>query len=97
MRKTHAVVQVAAALDMDGRNWGYELWRKSGVRSGTMYPVLWRMLDLGWLARQQEDQAAAGGNRPPRMYYTVTDEGREALAALLETARQEARFRSLFA
>jgi len=95
MRKTHALVQIAAALDVDSRNWGYDLWRKSGVRSGTMYPILSRMLELGWLADGWEERQPRG--RPPRRYYTVTDEGREALAGLLETARQDARFRSLFA
>ena len=84
MRRTRALVKVAAALmaDPDGRHWGYQLWRQSGVRSGVMYPVLYRMLDQGWLSDGWEDQP---GGRPARRYYEITDTGRAALAALERT------------
>lgn len=100
MRRTHALVQVAAALmsDASGRHWGYELSKQSGVRSGVMYPVLQRMLDQGWLTDGWEDQACVGkAKRPPRRYYEVTDEGRVALGALVAEARRDARFRPLTA
>lgn len=42
MGKIDARVRVAEALmgDPDGRHWGYDLSRRSGVRSGIAYPVL---------------------------------------------------------
>ncbi|HXL95721.1 MAG TPA: helix-turn-helix transcriptional regulator [Streptosporangiaceae bacterium] len=92
MRRTNALVAVAAGLmsDPGGRHWGYELSRRSGVRSGVMYPVLQRMLDEGWLADGWEDQAEAGREkRPPRRYYEVTDLGRSELGALAARARAD--------
>jgi PadR family transcriptional regulator PadR len=100
MRKTYALVQVAAALmsDASGRHWGYELSKRSGVRSGVMYPALQRMLDQGWLVDGWEDQADRGkAKRPPRRYYALTEVGKVALGALIAEARQDARFRPLWA
>jgi len=94
--KTYALIQVAMALldDPTGKHWGYELSSKSGVSSGVMYPVLTRMLNEGWLADGWEDKAA-GGKRPPRRYYEITDAGRLGLGALLQKARADQRFRGL--
>ena len=62
MRRTYALVQVALALmdDAGGRHWGYELSKRSGVRSPVMYRNLQRMLDEGWLADGWEEQAQIG-------------------------------------
>jgi PadR family transcriptional regulator, regulatory protein PadR len=84
--------------DPGARHWGTDLRRRSGVRSGTMYPILWRMLGCGWLTDGWEDpEYARAQKRPPRRYYELTDAGNAELAALLESARTEARFRALFA
>ena len=98
MRRTYALVQVAIALmaDASGRHWGYELSKRSGVRSGVMYPLLQRMLDEGWLADGWEDQAQTGrAKRPPRRYYELTDAGKAALGAVIAEARRDARFAPL--
>jgi len=94
MRKTRALVQVAIALlaDPNGRRWGYELSRKSGVRSGVLYPMLARMLAQHWLTDGWENPAAIRTKRPPRRYYELTNEGRRALGALLREVRCDARF-----
>lgn len=100
MRKTYALIQVALVLmqGADGRHWGYELSKQSGVRSGVMYPILGRMLDEGWLVDGWEDQPQSGrAKRPPRRYYELTEEGKAALGALLAEARQDARFRPIVA
>ena len=96
MRKTHAVVLVAAALmrDPDKKHWGYDTSKASGVRPGAMYPILSRMLDSGWL-RDGWEESAAGKKRPPRRYYEITESGREHLRALLDGARGDARFAAL--
>src|SRR5258705_427199 len=97
---TYALIQVSAALmnDATGRHWGYELSKRSGVRSGVMYPILQRMLDEGWLADGWEDQEQVGrAKRPPRRYYEVTDAGKAALGAVLARARSDARFRPILA
>lgn len=97
MRRTHALVQVTVALldDPSGRHWGYELSKRSGVRSGVLYPMLTRMLDEGWLADGWEDPTTLRDKRPPRRYYELTDKGLSALGAVLQEARRDARFADL--
>jgi PadR family transcriptional regulator PadR len=98
VRRTYALIQVALALmaDANGRHWGYELSKHSGVRSGVMYPLLQRMLDEGWLDDGWEEQVQAGkAKRPPRRYYELTDEGKIALGALIAEARRDTRFSTL--
>jgi PadR family transcriptional regulator PadR len=100
MRRTYALVQVAAALmaDASARHWGYDLSKRSGVRSGVMYPILRRMLDEGWLTDGWEPQAQVGrAKRPPRRYYELTLAGKAALGGLVADAHSDARFRPLVA
>ncbi len=96
VRKTHSLLQVAIALmgDPDDRHWGYELSKRSGVRSGVLYPTLQRMLEQGWLLDGWEEQAEGRGKRPPRRYYKLTAKGKTELGALLSEARNEVRFRT---
>jgi PadR family transcriptional regulator PadR len=97
MRRTHALIQVVMALleDPGGQHWGYELSRRSGVRSGVLYPILQRMLDEGWLEDGWENPSEIQGKRPPRRYYELTGQGRVELAAIMHEARQDARFGAL--
>jgi PadR family transcriptional regulator PadR len=97
MRKTHSLIQVAMTLmtDPGGRHWGYDLSKRSGVRSGVLYPTLQRMLDEGWARDGWEEQDGVRAKRPPRRYYELTEKGKAELGALLNEARRDARFRSL--
>jgi DNA-binding PadR family transcriptional regulator len=55
------------------------------------------MLEEGWLADGWEEQPRDGwSGRPPRRYYQLTSAGKTELAILLEQARDDPRFRSLF-
>ncbi len=93
MRRTSAVVQVAAAL-MErpaDRHWGYDLSKRAGVRSGVLYPVLRRMSEEGWLVDGWEEPGEERAKRPPRRYYEITDRGASELGALLASARADAR------
>lgn len=97
MKVTHSLVLVAMAiLDMDRENdgevWGYALSRRSGVRSGVLYPQLDRMMTEGWLEDHWEEQIA-GKKRPPRRYYTLTDEGRSNLGSMIQKAKTQERFK----
>lgn len=97
-RTTRAQVQVAIAL-LSGpeRHWGYELSKRSGVRSGVLYPMLSRMLDDGWVGDGWEDPTTMRDKRPPRRYYELTRRGREVLSQVVEKARHDPRFSDLFA
>lgn len=97
MKVTHSLVAVALAMiemdqEGDGRQWGYALSKRSGVRSGVLYPQLDRMLAEGWLEDHWEDPGEISGKRPARRYYGLTDEGRSQLGAVIRRAESEARF-----
>jgi PadR family transcriptional regulator PadR len=81
-RRTKALAQVAIAIlaTPDDRLWGYDLSKRSGVRSGVLYPMLTRMLADGWLTDGWEDPKTIKGGRPPRRYYKVTELGKGQLA-----------------
>jgi PadR family transcriptional regulator PadR len=97
MRKTYSLVQLAIALmnDSSGRHWGYQLSKASGIRSGVMYPLLSRMLDEGWLEDGWEEADGSKKKRPPRRYYTLTNEGRIELGAVVQEARTDRRFQAM--
>lgn len=99
MKTTHSLVLVAMAiLEMDqeaeGRIWGYALSKRSGVRSGVLYPQLDRLMNEGWLDDHWEERVT-GQKRPPRRYYTLTDQGRLNLGAMARKAAAEQRFKGL--
>ena len=54
--------------------YGYELMKDTGLASGTLYPILARLDELGWL--ESEWEAAAQPGRPPRRRYRFTSDGR---------------------
>lgn len=63
------------ALSKRPRAWqyGYELSQVTGLKSGTLYPILMRLCDRGLLESQW--QAAAQPGRPPRHVYRLTAAG----------------------
>ncbi|QWC85214.1 PadR family transcriptional regulator [Nocardioidaceae bacterium] len=86
-----AMALLDTSLEADGRIWGYALSKKSGVRSGVLYPMLDRMMGEGWLEDHWEEHAE-GRKRPPRRYYTLTDSGRTNLGGVVRRAESEQRF-----
>lgn len=96
MRKTHSLIKIMDALleDPTARHWGYELSRRTGIRSGVMYPILKRMLACGWLEDGWESGDEVPEGRPPRRYYRVTGEGQEVMRRVLADAQQDQRFHS---
>jgi PadR family transcriptional regulator PadR len=71
--------------------YGFDLMQAAGLASGTLYPILARLENAGWISgkREQIDPAAAG--RPARRMYTLTADG--ATAAHRELATLSAQLR----
>lgn len=92
MRHTDSLVKVAQALcaDPNGRHWGYPLTKTTGLRSGTLYPILNNLLEEGWLSDGWEKIDPSTAKRPPRRYYEITETGRRELGAVLARADSEA-------
>src|SRR4051812_47953833 len=65
---------LATLLEARGR-WrhGYDLASSTGLKSGTLYPLLIRLEAQGYL--QAEWQAPAAAGRPPRHAYRLTAAG----------------------
>ena len=64
--------------------YGYELSRQTGLKSGTLYPILMRLekyklLEARWVATQD--------GVPPRHTYRLTPDGLELARAQLDKAR----------
>jgi PadR family transcriptional regulator PadR len=94
MRMTHTFVRVAGCMmeRPTEKHWGYDLTKRTGVRSGVLYPLLERMLDEGWVEDGWENPNEIPDRRPPRRYYTLTGEGQAHFAAILADAHKEPRF-----
>jgi PadR family transcriptional regulator PadR len=71
-RQTLALL--AALLDRS-RTWrhAYDLSKETGLRSGTLYPLLMRLSQQGLLESRWEDAARPG--LPPRHAYRLTARG----------------------
>ncbi len=61
------------AAEPDRWWYGYELHRRLGLQSGTLYPMLIRLAERGLLEARWEQPVRAG--RPPRHLYRLTAEG----------------------
>ncbi len=85
-RQTEAVL--AALLDSSAQ-WrhGYDLSRETGLKSGTLYPILIRLERQGWLEARWEDEPAPG--KPRRHLYRLTGLGAEEARAIAKAATPE--------
>jgi len=86
-RQTRAVFAALAARSQAWRH-GYDLSRETGLKSGTLYPLLIRLHDQGLLEAEWRPSDPPG--RPPRHAYRLTAAGvalaRESAAAAAEPA-----------
>ena len=77
MRLTHHTKLVLTVL-LDAptsESYGFELARASGLPSGTIYPILRRLEDEGWLASRWELISQEQEGRRRRRYYRLTGDG----------------------
>ena len=76
-------IRLLTALGREGQRWryGYDLGKETGLKSGSLYPILIRLADRGLLETDWESEPPRG--RPPRQLYRLTSSG-EAHLALLE-------------
>ncbi len=73
--------------------YGYDISRETGLKSGTLYPILMRMADRGLLETQWETPEPG---RPPRHMYRLTAEGTSYARHTLPTGSQAARLQPVF-
>jgi len=84
-------MRVLRALAADPARWrhGYDLGTETGLKAGSLYPILVRLADRGLLEATWEDPLPQG--RPPRHLYRLTPDGLELAAAPAPAARPRQR------
>jgi PadR family transcriptional regulator, regulatory protein PadR len=70
--------------DPDADWYGLELCRRVGLKPGTIYPILDRLLKIEWLERRWEDIDPKVEGRPRRRLYRLTGVGAPAARQALD-------------
>ncbi len=78
--------KLLAALLLQPRGWhyGYELSKRTGLKSGTLYPVLIRLNDQGLLESRWVEPDPPG--KPPRHAYKLSPSGLAFAREITESA-----------
>ena len=79
----------ALLADPAAERYGLQLCEETGLPSGTIYPIVARLEQLGWIESSWEDpRRHVAEGRPRRRYYRLTGEGaRQAPHALARVRR----------
>jgi DNA-binding PadR family transcriptional regulator len=73
---TIAILQALQA----NRRFGFDIMDATGLTSGTVYPALERLEELGFVrSRWESDTVAHRDGRPARRYFEITAAGHRAL------------------
>ncbi|MGC1497410.1 MAG: helix-turn-helix transcriptional regulator [Sulfitobacter sp.] len=56
---------------------GADIFRATGIASGTLYPILHRLEKQGWVKSMMEDIDPSAEGRPRKRLYTITGEGQK--------------------
>jgi DNA-binding PadR family transcriptional regulator len=83
-------LSVLAALCEEPSQWrhGYALARQTGLKSGTLYPILIRLADRGLVEACWQDEPVPG--RPRRHLYRLTAAGLASATGALASAAERA-------
>jgi DNA-binding PadR family transcriptional regulator len=86
-RLTRTTTRTLLAFLEAPRSWryGYDLMKVANLSSGTLYPLLARLTDDGWLESRWQESELPG--RPPRQLYRLTATGRIQARHALERAQ----------
>jgi PadR family transcriptional regulator PadR len=99
VRASKQTLKLLGALTAKATSWhyGYALSRETDLQSGTLYPILMRLEERGWLETQWESPQALAekrGGRPPRHMYRLTAGGHAWATAALSAVKGKATFSS---
>src|SRR5215204_1934181 len=81
---TYATTLVLQAI-ADGARYGFDIADRTGLQTGTVYPALRRLDDLGFVhSNWESEKIARKEQRPARRYYEITKQGSAALETAVE-------------
>jgi DNA-binding PadR family transcriptional regulator len=86
-RLTRTTTRALLAFLEDSRTWryGYDLMKVADLSSGTLYPLLARLAEDGWLESRWGEAELPG--KPARQLYRLTATGRIQARHALERAQ----------
>jgi PadR family transcriptional regulator PadR len=89
MRRSPQTALVLAEFLSDEQEWryGYDISRNTGLKSGTLYPILMRLAEYKMLETSWE---TVEKGRPPRHMYKLTDDGMRYAREMVSVAREHA-------
>lgn len=81
-------IEVMNAMSIEPSSWryGYDLCQQTGLKAGSMYPILIRLTERGWLETKWEAEHIPG--RPPRHLYRLTGEGLKQVKAFADVSKK---------
>ncbi len=78
-KQTRQVLRILS--EAPDKGWyGYDLCKRTGLKSGTLYPILMRLSDQGYLESEWQESEQPG--RPPRHVYRLSASGKALAHAL---------------
>jgi PadR family transcriptional regulator PadR len=82
LRRYAQTVKVLEEFLLVPKTWryGYDISRNTELKSGTLYPILVRLAEHGWLETRWETTEAG---RPPRHMYRLTANGMRAACEMV--------------
>ncbi|MFK0173434.1 PadR family transcriptional regulator [Streptomyces sp. NPDC090306] len=90
-KPTMAVLDALLSATADRPAWGLSIIRDADLGPSTVYPILERLQERGWITSREETGPHPG--RPARRYYELTGTGRmQAAQALAARASRFTRF-----
>lgn len=79
MTRQTRMVLTTILKDPDTEFYGLQVCAETGLKPGTVYHMLKRMENDGWLVSEWEQRTARKGRGgPPRRYFRFTSDGRAA-------------------
>lgn len=84
-KPTIAVLEALLSATSDAPAWGLSIIRAADLGPGTVYPILERLCERGWVASHEETDPHPG--RPARRYYELTGTGRQQAKQALEARK----------
>jgi DNA-binding PadR family transcriptional regulator len=70
-------------LDPSAQHFGFQIAKATSLPTGSVYPILVRLQQAGWLEREWEDIDPTVERRPRRCFYRLTPKGRQRAQEVL--------------
>lgn len=84
-KPTIGVLEALLSATDDAPAWGLSICRDADLGPGTVYPILERLTERGWVTSREETGPHPG--RPARRLYELSGTGRQLATQALESRR----------